>query len=64
DISGRAKRGSANALYSTVLSIGLAIGNILGGFLADLGGIPWIFFAGAGILFPSVIATNTMLRRR
>ncbi len=64
DISGRAKRGTANALYSTVLSIGLAIGNILGGFLADLGGIPWIFFAGAGILFPSIIATSTMLRRR
>ncbi|TMI14755.1 MFS transporter, partial [Candidatus Bathyarchaeota archaeon] len=28
DISGKAKRGSANALYSIVLSIGLAIGNI------------------------------------
>ncbi len=64
DISGRAKRGSANALYSTVLSIGLAIGNILGGLLADLGGISWIFYAGAGILLPSIIVTSTMLRRR
>ena len=63
DISGKAKRGSANALYSIVLSIGLAIGNIIGGFAADLG-IQAIFYAGAGILFPSIIATSTLLRRR
>jgi MFS family permease len=63
DISGRAKRGSANALYSTVLSIGLAVGNILGGLVAELGGIRWIFFAGAGLLFPSILATSTLLGR-
>lgn len=63
DISGKAKRGSANALYSIVLSIGLAIGNIIGGFVADLG-IQWIFYAGAGIMFPSIMATSTLLRRR
>jgi MFS family permease len=63
DISGKAKRGSANALYSIVLSIGLAIGNIIGGFVADLG-IQWIFYAGAGILFPSILLTSTLLRRR
>jgi MFS family permease len=62
DISGKAKRGSANALYSIVLSIGLAIGNIIGGFVADLG-IQWIFYAGAGILFPSILVTSTLLRR-
>jgi MFS family permease len=62
DISGKAKRGSANALYSIVLSIGLAIGNIIGGFVADLG-IQWIFYAGAGILFPSIMVTSTLLRR-
>lgn len=64
DISGRAKRGSANALYSTVLSIGLAVGNILGGLVAELGGIKWIFFAGAGLLFPSILATSTLLRNK
>ncbi len=64
DISGKARRGSANALYSTVLSIGLAIGNILGGLMADLGGIRLIFYAGATILFPSLVATSSMLRRR
>ncbi len=64
DISGRAKRGSANALYSTVLSIGLAIGNILGGLMADLGGIRLIFYVGAGLLFPSILATSTLLRRK
>src|SRR5436309_5884623 len=63
DISGKAKRGSANALYSIILSIGLAIGNIIGGFVADLG-IQWIFYAGAGILFPSILVTSTLLRRR
>lgn len=62
DISGKAKRGSANALYSIVLSIGLAIGNIIGGFVADLG-TQWIFYAGAGILFPSILITSTLLRR-
>lgn len=63
DISGKARRGSANAVYSIVLSIGLAIGNILGGFVAEYG-VQWIFFAGAGILFPSILATSTLLRRR
>jgi MFS family permease len=63
DISGKAKRGSANALYSIVLSIGLAIGNIIGGFVASLG-ISAIFYAGAGILFPSILATSALLRRR
>lgn len=63
DISGKARRGSANAVYSIVLSIGLAIGNILGGFVGEFG-VRWIFFAGAGILFPSILATSTLLRRR
>ena len=64
DISGRIRRGSANALYSTVLSIGLAIGNILGGLMADTGGIRLIFYTGAGLLFPSVLASAAMLRRK
>jgi MFS family permease len=63
DISGKAKRGSANGLYSVVLSLGLAIGNIVGGFVGEYG-IQWIFLAGAGILFPSILASSTMLRRR
>ena len=64
DISGKVRRGSANALYSTVLSLGLAIGNILGGWMADFGGIRWIFYAGAGLLLPSILATSAMLRKR
>ncbi len=64
DISGRARRGSANALYSTVMSLGLAIGNILGGLVAERGGIQGIFYAGAGLLFPSILATSSMLRKR
>jgi MFS family permease len=63
DISGKARRGSANGIYSVVLSIGMAVGNILGGFFAEYG-VQWIFFAGAGIMFPSVIVTSSLLRRR
>ncbi|HLE65313.1 MAG TPA: MFS transporter, partial [Candidatus Bathyarchaeia archaeon] len=61
---GKARRGSANALYSTILSLGLAVGNILGGFVAEFGGIRLIFYAGAGILLPSVLVTSTLLRRK
>jgi MFS family permease len=63
DISGKARRGSANGLYSVVLSIGMAIGNILGGFVSEFG-VQWIFFAGAGILFPSIIISSTLLRKK
>ncbi|HZY94653.1 MAG TPA: MFS transporter [Candidatus Bathyarchaeia archaeon] len=63
DISGKAKRGSANALYSVVLSIGLALGNIIGGFMGEFG-VKWIFYTGAGILFPSIIVTSSLLKRR
>jgi MFS family permease len=63
DISGKAKRGSANAIYSVMLSIGMAIGNILGGFTLQYG-VQWIFYTGAGILFPSILATSSLLRRR
>ncbi len=63
EIGGKAKRGSANALYSVVLSLGMAIGNIVGGFVGEYG-IRWIFLAGAGILFPSILASSTMLSHR
>jgi MFS family permease len=63
DISGKARRGSANGLYSVVLSIGMAIGNILGGFVSEFG-VQWIFFAGAGILFPSIIISSSLLKKK
>ena len=63
DISGKARRGSANGLYSVVLSIGMAVGNILGGFVSEFG-VQWIFFAGAGILFPSIIVSSSLLRKK
>ncbi len=64
DISGKARRGSANGLYSVVLSIGMAIGNILGGFVGSEFGVQGIFFAGAGILFPSIIVSSSLLRKK
>ncbi|HKI76228.1 MAG TPA: MFS transporter, partial [Candidatus Bathyarchaeia archaeon] len=63
DISGKARRGSANGLYSVILSIGMAIGNILGGFVSEFG-VQWIFFVGAGILFPSIIVSSSLLRKK
>src|SRR5439155_14723152 len=62
DISGKARRGSANGIYSVVLSIGMAVGNILGGFVAEEGGnqgIQNIFFVGAAILLPSILLTSS-----
>jgi MFS family permease len=64
DISGKARRGSANGLYSVVLSIGMAIGNILGGLVGSEFGVQGIFFTGAGILFPSIIISSSLLRRK
>jgi MFS family permease len=66
DISGKARRGSANGVYSVVLSVGMAVGNILGGFLASVPefGVQWIFFAGAGIMAPALVVTSSLLRRR
>jgi len=32
--------------------------------MADFGGIRWIFYAGAGLLLPSILATSAMLRKR
>ncbi|MBO0887685.1 MFS transporter [Candidatus Bathyarchaeota archaeon] len=65
DVSGRARRGSANGIYSVVLSIGMAAGNILGGFFLSLPefGVQWIFFAGAVIMGPSILLTSGLLRR-
>ena len=66
DVSGKARRGSANGIYSVVLSVGMAVGNILGGFFASVPeyGVQAIFFAGAGIMFPSIVVTSSLLRRR
>jgi MFS transporter, DHA1 family, multidrug resistance protein len=62
DISGKARRGSANGIYSVVLSAGMAVGNILGGFFAEYG-VQWIFFAGAGIMAPAILVTSSLMRR-
>jgi MFS family permease len=63
DISGKARRGSANGIYSVILSTGMAVGNILGGFFAEYG-VQWIFFAGAGIMAPAILVSSSLLKRR
>ena len=64
DISGKSRRGSANGIYSVVLSVGMAVGNIVGGFVTENFPVSAIFFTGAGIMFPSIIVTSSLLRRR
>src|SRR6266581_1087474 len=36
---------------------------ILGGFVSEFG-VQWIFFVGAGILFPSIIVSSSLLRKK
>src|SRR5207245_11489153 len=63
DISGKARRGSANGLYSVILSIGMAIGNILVGFVSEFV-VQWIVFSADGILFHSIIISSFLLMKQ
>lgn len=54
------RRGSAMGLYSMMLSIGIALGNILGGFASELGGVVGVLNAGT-ILFVSSLTLSLIL---
>lgn len=55
------RRGSAMGLYSTMLSIGIASGNLIAGFAFDLGG-PLAIFRIATIIFISMALLTVILR--
>lgn len=56
-------RGSAMGLYSMMLSIGIALGNILGGFASELGGVVGVLNAGTAV-FVSSLTLTLILRLR
>jgi len=58
-----ALRGTAMGLYSMMLSAGIASGNLLAGYLHELGGLSAILDAVAGLLALSLMLSALLLRR-
>jgi len=56
-------RGSAMGIYSMMLSLGMAIGNLLGGYSTSVGGLKAILDAGSGVLVLSLSITLFLLYR-
>jgi MFS family permease len=63
DRANRGFRGSAMGIYSMMLSLGMAIGNLLGGYSTSVGGLKAILDAGAGVLLLSLSITLFLLYR-
>jgi MFS family permease len=57
-------RGSAMGLYSFMLSIGMAVGTILAGIFADVGGVQSVFYLGAAIFSGMSLTTGLLLRKQ
>ena len=56
-------RGSAMGIYSMMLSLGMVIGNLLGGYSTSVGGLKAILEASAGVLLLSLSITVFLLYR-
>jgi MFS family permease len=56
-------RGSAMGIYSMMLSLGIALGNLLGGYSTYLGGLRTILEASAAVLLLSLSATVALAYR-
>ena len=56
-------RGSAMGIYSMMLSLGMALGNLLGGYSTHMRGINGILEACTGILLTSLSVTAALLYR-
>ena len=56
-------RGSAMGLYSMMLSIGIALGNVLGGFASELGGVVAVLNAGTVLFVSSLVASLILILR-
>ena len=56
-------RGSAMGIYSMMLSLGLVIGNLLGGYSTSVGGLKAVLEASAGVLLLSLSITVFLLYR-
>jgi MFS family permease len=56
-------RGSAMGIYSMMLSLGMVIGNLLGGYSTSVGGLKATLEASAGVLLLSLSITVFLLYR-
>lgn len=63
DKANRGLRGSAMGIYSMMLSLGMAVGNVLGGYSTFMGGLKGILEASAAILLVSLSVTLLLLYR-
>ena len=57
-------RGSAMGLYSIMLSLGIAVGNVIGGAAGQIGGLPTILYVAEGLFIAAVILTMLLSRLR
>jgi MFS family permease len=55
-------RGSAMGLYSIMLSLGIAVGNVVGGASSHIGGLPAILYVAEGLFVAAVILTLLLSR--
>lgn len=63
DKANRDLRGSAMGIYSMMLSLGMAVGNLIGGYSTSVGGLRAILEGSAGILLISLTLTLALLYR-
>ena len=63
DRAGKNVRGSAMGIYSMMLSLGMAVGNLLGGYFTHTRGLSGIVELSLGILLISLSVTGTLLYR-
>ena len=63
DRASSGRRGSAMGIYSMMLSLGMVIGNLLGGYSASMGGLRGVLEASAGVLLLSLAITLMLLYR-
>jgi predicted MFS family arabinose efflux permease len=55
-------RGSAMGLYSIMLSLGIAVGNVVGGASGQIGGLTAILYVAEGLFLAAVILTLLLSR--
>ena len=56
-------RGATMGLYSLMLSLGIALGELLAGFASALGGLPVILYAGSVFFLAASLVTFYLLSR-
>lgn len=61
DKANRGLRGSAMGIYSMMLSLGMVIGNLLGGYSTSVGGLKSILETSAGVLVLSLLMSLILL---